>query len=171
MAIFKKPFKALDEALNSPLTETVPQDSERSRSATKKENAVSLKTDEITTILGKGSEFEGKLHFEGTLRIEGVFSGEVRSNSILVVGEGARITAEIDVATIVINGEVKGNIRASQSVEIHSPARMIGNIETPALTIDKGVVFEGSCKMENLGKKNTAQLTPVVDLAMKKEKA
>jgi cytoskeletal protein CcmA (bactofilin family) len=170
MALFKKPFKGITETFNSPLNPALPPNPERQRAVTKKENAVSLKTDEITTILGKGSEFEGKLHFEGTLRIEGVFSGEIHSNSVLVVGEGARITAEIDVATIVVNGEVKGNIHASQSVEIRSPARMIGNIETPALLIDKGVVFEGACKMENLSKKAPSQIAPVVDLSLKKEK-
>ena len=170
MALFNKPLKASTESLSSPLNPALPPNPERQGAATKKENAVSLKTDEITTILGKGSEFEGKLHFEGTLRIEGVFSGEIRSNSILVVGESARITAEIDVATIVINGEVKGNIHASQSVEIRSPGRMMGNIETPALIIDKGVVFEGQCKMENLGKKVTSPVSPVVDASAKKDK-
>jgi cytoskeletal protein CcmA (bactofilin family) len=170
MAFFEKPIKTITETFSSPLNPALPQESERQRAATKKENAVSLKTDEITTILGKGSEFEGKLHFEGTLRIEGVFSGEIRSNSILVVGESARITAEIDVATIVINGEVKGNIRASQSVEIRSPARMMGNIETPALIIDTGVIFEGACKMENLGKKASSPIPLVVDASVKKDK-
>jgi Integral membrane protein CcmA involved in cell shape determination len=170
MELFKKPLKTITETFSSPLTPVLPPNPERQRADTKKENAVSLKTDEITTILGKGSEFEGKLHFEGTLRIEGVFSGEIRSNSILVVGESARITAEIDVATIVINGEVKGNIRASQSVEIRSPARMTGNIETPNLVIDKGVIFEGQCKMENLGKKVPMPLAPVVDTPVKKDK-
>lgn len=122
----------------------------------RKENTVSLKTDDITTILGRGSEFEGKLNFEGTLRIEGVFSGEIHSDSVLVVGEGARISAEINIGTIIINGEVKGNIRATQGVEIRGAGRVVGNMETPSLTIEKGVIFEGNCKMQNLGSKTTA---------------
>jgi len=109
----------------------------------------SLRTDDITTILGKGSEFEGKLNFEGTLRIEGVFSGEIHSDSVLVVGEGAKVSAEVDVGTIVINGEVRGNVRAKTGVEIRHPGRLLGNVEAPSLTIEKGVIFEGSCKMEN----------------------
>ncbi len=109
----------------------------------------SLRTDDITTILGKGSEFEGKLNFEGTLRIEGVFSGEIHSESVLVVGEGAKVSAEVDVGTIVINGEVRGNVRAKTGVEIRHPGRLLGNVEAPSLTIEKGVIFEGSCRMEN----------------------
>ena len=109
----------------------------------------SLRTDDITTILGKGSEFEGKLNFEGTLRIEGVFSGEIHSDSVLVVGEGAKVSAEVDVGTIVINGEVRGNVRAKTGVGIRHPGRLLGNVEAPSLTIEKGVIFEGSCKMEN----------------------
>lgn len=110
---------------------------------------MTLKTDEITTILGKGSEFEGKLQFEGTLRIEGVFSGEIASDSVLVVGEGARVDAEIDIGTIIINGEVQGNVRAKQGVELRGKGRLKGNLETPSLYIEKGVVFDGSCKMDD----------------------
>ena len=109
----------------------------------------SLRTDDITTILGKGSEFEGKLNFEGTLRIEGVFSGEIHSDSVLVIGEGAKVSAEVNVGTIVINGEVRGNVRAKTGVEIRHPGRLLGNVEAPSLTIEKGVIFEGSCRMEN----------------------
>lgn len=124
---------------------------EKPKTMTKKERAVSLNKDDITTILGKGSEFEGKLQFEGTLRIEGVFSGEIHSESVLVVGEGASVSAEVNVGTIIINGEVKGDIRAKQGVEIRNPGRLIGNVQTPSLIIEKGVTFEGNCKMENLG--------------------
>ncbi len=147
MSLFKK-----DEQSNTPEENVIETATKKINS--KKEKDVSLKTDNITTILGKGSEFEGKLQFEGTLHIEGVFSGEIHSDSVLVVGEGARVSAEIDIGTIVINGEVRGNIRAKTSVEIHKPGRLLGNIQSPVLTIDQGVVFEGSCKMENVGSKS-----------------
>jgi cytoskeletal protein CcmA (bactofilin family) len=124
----------------------------------RKESAVALKTDDTTTILGKGSEFEGKLNFEGTLRIEGVFSGEIHSDTTLEVLEGAKVSAEINVGTIVIYGEVKGNVRATQGVEIRTGGRMFGNLETPSLLIEKGVVFEGNCKMQSLGTKGAANV-------------
>jgi cytoskeletal protein CcmA (bactofilin family) len=105
---------------------------------------------EITTLLGRGSEFEGKLTFEGTVRIDGKLSGEIFSEDVLVVGEGAQVNAEIDVGVIIVEGNVTGNIRAKRAVELHAPARVKGNIETPSLYIDKGVTFEGFSKMENL---------------------
>ena len=125
----------------------------RPAAQTRKEKTVSLKTDEITTILGKGSEFEGKLQFEGTLRIEGIYSGEIVSDSVLVVGEGAKVDAEIDIGTIIINGQVTGNVRAKQGVEIRGAGRLQGNIHTPSLYIEKGVTFDGNCKMGEPGKK------------------
>jgi cytoskeletal protein CcmA (bactofilin family) len=103
---------------------------------------------EINTLLGRGSTFEGKLTFEGTVRIDGRFKGEVFTDGILVIGEGADVQAEIDVATVIIEGNVTGNVRAKQLVEIHAPGRMVGNLVTPSLFIDKGVVFEGNCHME-----------------------
>ncbi len=108
---------------------------------------------EINTLLGKGSEFEGKLTFEGTVRIDGKLSGEIFSDDVLVVGEGASVSAEIDVGVIIVEGSVTGNIRAKRAVELHAPARVKGNIETPSLYIDKGVLFEGHCKMENAGQR------------------
>jgi len=105
---------------------------------------------EITTLLGRGSEFEGKLTFEGTVRIDGKLSGEIFSEDVLVVGEGAQVNAEIDVGVIIVEGNVTGNIRAKRAVELHAPARVKGNIETPSLYIDKGVTFEGFSKMENI---------------------
>jgi cytoskeletal protein CcmA (bactofilin family) len=103
---------------------------------------------DLNALLGKGSEFEGKLTFEGTVRIDGKFSGEIHTNDVLVVGEGARVQAEINAGSVVINGEVQGNIRAKTSIELHPPARVRGNLEAPSLSIDKGVIFEGTCKME-----------------------
>jgi cytoskeletal protein CcmA (bactofilin family) len=105
---------------------------------------------ELNAILGKGSEFEGKLTFEGTVRIDGKFSGEISTSDVLVIGEGARVQAEISAGSVVINGEVQGNVRAVNSIELHQPARVRGNLETPQLSIDKGVIFEGTSKMESL---------------------
>ncbi|MDB4967940.1 MAG: hypothetical protein JWN44_3629 [Myxococcales bacterium] len=114
---------------------------------------------EITTLLGRGSEFEGKLTFEGTVRIDGKLSGEIFSEDVLVVGEGAMVNAEIDVGVIIVEGNVTGNIRAKRAVELHAPARVKGNIETPSLYIDKGVMFEGFSKMENISAGGSA-VTP-----------
>ena len=108
---------------------------------------------EINTLLGRGSEFEGKLTFEGTVRIDGTLKGEVFSDDVLIVGEGARVEAEIDVGEIIIQGTVVGNIRAKRSIEILTPGRVKGDLSTPSLQIDKGVIFEGRCFMEGLADK------------------
>lgn len=103
---------------------------------------------EITTLLGRGAAFEGKLTFEGTVRVDGKFKGEVFSDDVLVVGEGAYVEAEIDVGEIIVQGTVVGNIKAKRSIEIHAPGRVKGDIHTPSLQIDKGVIFEGRSFME-----------------------
>src|SRR6266849_3842536 len=100
------------------------------------------------TRLARGSEVNGKLRFEGTVRIDGTFTGEITTNDLLIIGEGAKIAANISCGSVVVNGEVTGNITASDSVELHMPARGRGDISTPSLTIDKGVVFDGGSKME-----------------------
>jgi len=107
---------------------------------------------DLNALLGRGSEFEGKLTFEGTVRIDGKFTGTILTDDTLVVGEGARVSAEVTCGTIIVHGEVVGNIRARSAVELHQPARVRGNIETPSLMVDRGVIFEGQAKMENLEK-------------------
>jgi cytoskeletal protein CcmA (bactofilin family) len=124
--------------------------------------AVAAAGGDLNALLGRGSEFDGKLTFEGTVRIDGKFTGTIITNDVLVVGEGARIDAEIQCGTVVVHGEVNGNLKAKVAVELHHPARVRGNVETPSLMIEKGVTFEGQCRMEALapGSAKTPGLTP-----------
>ena len=122
--------------------------------------ATELNPNDVHTILGKESAFEGKLVFDGTVRIDGRFKGEIRTDNVLVVGQGAHVDAQVNVGSIVINGEVTGDITAKHSVEIHAPGKLRGNLATPQLMIDKGVIFEGTCKMEEAqAAKSTAPVT------------
>ena len=98
-------------------------------------------------LLGKGSDFQGKLTFEGTVNIEGRFTGEIFSEGTLIIGEGAEVQAEIRVGSVMVYGNVTGNITAVDAVELHAPASLRGNITSPALHIDKGVFFDGACQM------------------------
>ena len=107
-----------------------------------------LATSELNALLGKGSEFDGKLAFEGTVRIDGNFTGEITTSDTLIVGEGARVQAEITCGAVVVHGEVIGNVKASQSIELHKPGRLKGDVTTPSLMIEKGVMFEGRAQME-----------------------
>ena len=108
-----------------------------------------LPATEITALLGRGTRFEGKLFFEGRVRVDGVFKGEIKSDDTLIIGDGAEVHAEIDVATVIIRGGVvHGNVRASTSIEIHAPGKLVGNINSPSLFIERGVEFQGSCRMD-----------------------
>jgi len=105
---------------------------------------------EENAILGKGSKFEGKLTFEGTVRIGGEFKGEIKSQDTLIIGEGASVEAEVDVAKLVLSGRLKGNVKAAKQIQLLPPAKLYGTIQTPSLIIGEGVIFEGTCKMENV---------------------
>ncbi len=123
---------------------------------------------EITTLLGRGATFEGKLTFEGTVRIDGRFKGEVFTDDVLVIGEGAHVEAEIDVGEVIVQGTVVGNIKAKRSIEIHAPGRVKGDLHTPSLQIDKGVIFEGRSFMEAASQQTrSAQAQPAPAAAPK----
>ncbi len=114
---------------------------------------------EINTLLGKGTTFEGKLTFEGTVRVDGKLKGEVFSDDVLIIGEGAYVEAEIDIGEVIIQGTVVGNVRAKRSIEIHAPGRVKGDLHTPSLQVDKGVLFEGRSFMEgSLGQNVTGSI-------------
>jgi cytoskeletal protein CcmA (bactofilin family) len=108
---------------------------------------------DVKAILGKGSEFEGKLRFEGTVRIDGKFKGEVHSEGTLIVGESANLEGDVVVNAAMISGEMRGNVKARTKVELHAPAKLFGNIETPVLVIQEGVIFDGNCQMTKEGAK------------------
>jgi len=103
---------------------------------------------ELMALLGEGAEFEGKLIFEGRVRIDGKFKGDISSTGTLVVGDRAEVVASIQVGVlIVLGGTVRGEVRAERTVELHAPAKVFGNITAPQLMIDRGVVFEGQSRL------------------------
>ena len=95
---------------------------------------------------GRGVKLEGKLTFSGTVRVDATFQGEIVTDGVLVVGEGAKVDAEIACGTVVVEGDVKGNIIASQGVELHASGRLHGDVESPSFAIDRGAIFEGSSR-------------------------
>ena len=101
----------------------------------------------VNAVLGPGSVFEGKLTFTGQARIDGSFSGGVTTDDLLIIGEGAKVDADISCGSLVVQGEVSGTVTARDSIELAPHARVKAGLVTPALTIAKGAVFDGSCKM------------------------
>jgi cytoskeletal protein CcmA (bactofilin family) len=118
---------------------------------------------DLNALLGRGSEFDGKLAFEGTVRIDGTFTGEITTSDTLIVGDGATVTAEITCGTILVHGDVNGNITASQAVELHKPARVKGDITTPSLMVERGVVWSGRSQMEEAAKGRIVPITSAAE--------
>lgn len=112
-------------------------------------------SDEIKAILGKGAEFIGKLIFNGSVRIDGDFQGEIHGEGSLVVGEGALVKANIAVKSIYIAGEVQGNIEVKEKMNIHSNGRFLGDVYTPVLIMEEGAFFEGKSHMSEAAGKTT----------------
>ena len=96
---------------------------------------------------GPGLVFEGKLSFQGQVRFDGTFTGEITTDDLLIIGETAKVSADITCGSVVINGEVTGKIKARDSVELRGHARVKADVVTPSLVMDKGVVFDGYCNM------------------------
>jgi cytoskeletal protein CcmA (bactofilin family) len=116
------------------------------------------KDEELKACLGKGAEFTGKLIFNGAVRIDGDFSGEIFGEGTLVVGEGAHIEADINVASIIISGDVHGQIECKERIEIYPPGRVLGNIKAPRLIMKEGAVFEGTSRMDSSKSENTKSI-------------
>ena len=102
---------------------------------------------ELNGFLDRGSSFKGELEFEDTMRIDGKFNGKIVSKNELIVGDSAQIDGDIHVGRIAISGTVIGKITADQRVEIHRNGKVYSDIDTPALIIEEGAVFQGNCVM------------------------
>lgn len=102
---------------------------------------------EITVVLQKGCYLEGRLQFEGTARIDGNFRGEIFTPDILVIGDEAQVTGQIEADVVVISGHFTGDVFATQRVEIQAPAVVRGNVQTAILQVEEGAVFDGKTKM------------------------
>jgi len=113
----------------------------------KEKTDMKKKDTEIKAYMGEDTIFNGLLNFTGTVRIDGKFEGQVITEDTLIIGETGHLTAEISAGTVVCMGYVEGTVIASQKIEIHSTSKVVGNIQSPALHIELGGVFDGTCDM------------------------
>jgi cytoskeletal protein CcmA (bactofilin family) len=102
---------------------------------------------QLTALLDYGASFEGRLTFEGTVRIGGQFKGEIFTQDTLVINPGAKVEAQIEADIVIISGHVVGNVFARRRVIMHPPAVFRGTVTSPSLRIDEGVMFEGASYM------------------------
>jgi cytoskeletal protein CcmA (bactofilin family) len=148
MALFGKENKDRHDRLDRDDARAVFDDSSRKEACMPEpEPTVPAASGEVNAYLGKGSKVAGKLTFEGTVRVDGQVEGEVAAQDTLIVGETAIVNAQIAGSTIIIKGKVTGDITARKRVEIKAPGKLFGNVTTPSLIIQEGVIFEGHCSM------------------------
>lgn len=102
----------------------------------------------LTAFIDQGSEFEGKLSFKDTVRIDGHFKGEIGSENTLIVGESGEVEANIKSKTVVVSGCVVGDVKATRQLVIHKTGRLQGNVETASIVIEEGAVLNGQVTMQ-----------------------
>lgn len=99
-------------------------------------------------LIGRGIEVIGDISFADRLQVDGKTQGKVTSdNGTLIVGESARIEAQIDVGVCVVHGLVQGNLIARSKLEIRKTGRVQGDVITPVLLVEEGAVFNGAIRM------------------------
>jgi cytoskeletal protein CcmA (bactofilin family) len=101
----------------------------------------------VNSIIGDGTILKGEFELNGLLRIDGTFYGKVKTNGKVLVGKNGIAECDIFAGTIVIGGKVKGEVIATERIILLSTGELIGNIKTPRLIIEEGVIFEGTCEI------------------------
>lgn len=102
---------------------------------------------ELSAYLDERSEIEGTYTFSGTAMLNGKLRGVILSNDTLIVGEKGVVNATVSAGSVVVHGEVVGNVTATERVELRGNARVFGDIEAPVVVVEEGVLFEGHCRM------------------------
>ena len=101
----------------------------------------------LNTIVGRGTLFEGVMKVDNSVRIDGTFKGELSCSGTLTIGQSGEAHAQLDGREVYINGVVHGNVRGDK-VRLDSQARVVGDINSNALSISEGAVFQGNCSMD-----------------------
>lgn len=104
-------------------------------------------TDAVVAFIGKGVEFKGTISYSGTVRIDGFLDGEIHTEGTLLIGEDAVITAKVSAGTIVCMGKITGDVEAKEKIKLQAPAVLNGGLKTPMLSIEDGVLFNGTLEM------------------------
>lgn len=99
----------------------------------------------VNSIIGEGARFFGDIELDGLVRIDGDFSGAIRKADRVLIGKTGRVKSSIRARVVVVGGAIAGDIFAEERVTVLSTAMVIGNIKTPALSIEEGVVLHGLC--------------------------
>ncbi len=104
---------------------------------------MAVKSENSNCVIGEGSVFEGRFHVNGSILIEGKFEGDIKTEEQLVVGPTGKVKTDIYARKVIISGTLIGNIIATEEVNLLASGKVLGNITTPKLTVEDGVVTEG----------------------------
>ena len=110
----------------------------------------------LNTIIGRGSCFEGKLTVENSVRIDGVFKGELACTGELTISQSGEVDADLQCKDAYIDGLVSGSVRADK-VRLDTQSRFTGDVFTDSFSVAEGAIFHGSCAMENPKKSESPQ--------------
>ena len=110
-------------------------------------------SDDIIAFVGEEVTFKGTINYQGTVRVDGRLEGEIYTDGNLIIGQKAVITAKIEAGTVTCQGRITGEVLAKNRVKLLSPAVFDGTITTPLLSMDEGVMFNGSCNMSQKGER------------------
>lgn len=105
-----------------------------------------LNETKLAGLIDMDSEFKGELTFKGSFRIEGTFKGTINSDSLLVIGERGKVEADVKVGQLVINGEIRGTLQATERIEVHDKGRVFGTLLAPTLVVEEGAYLEATCQ-------------------------
>ncbi len=103
--------------------------------------------DEINAFLGSGTHYQGKLNFEGSVRIDGTFTGEIQSEGTLIVGKDAKVQGQVWVGQLILSGYLQGEIEAGKKVVLHKSANFVGSMNSPVLVVEEGAILDGQVTM------------------------
>lgn len=112
------------------------------------------RNENLNSTIGDGSVFEGKFYINGSLKIDGKFEGEIKTDDELVVGETGKVKTNINARSVVIAGTVIGNIIATNEVRLLETAKVLGDIEAPNVSVQRGVVLTGNIRIMGDAKKD-----------------
>lgn len=101
----------------------------------------------LNAFLGSGTEYRGRLEFVGTVRIDGVFHGEITADGSLVLGKDALFKGQIHVATLISNGRIEGDVVVRSKATLQKFAVLEGSLKTEALVVEEGATIEGTVEM------------------------
>ncbi|MBN1500764.1 MAG: polymer-forming cytoskeletal protein [Spirochaetes bacterium] len=116
------------------------------------------KNDLLNSTIGEGSVFEGKFYISGSLKIDGKFEGEIKTDEELFVGETGKVKTNIFAKNVVIAGTVIGNIAATEEVRLLESAKILGDIKAPSVNIQRGVVLQGKVVITGNAKKDPSKV-------------